>query len=149
MARYVASFAVIAALALGLSATADEPKLDGVKCVVAAKNAAKADNAVEYRGAQVFFCCMNCPKAFAKDTAKFAPRANMQLVATGQAKQQKCPFTGRDLNTDTKIDVSGVAVCFCCENCQGKAEKAEGPAQVNLIFSDAAFDKGFKVQAAK
>lgn len=121
-------------------------KLDGVKCVVSGKPV-KADAAVDYKGGKLYFCCPGCPKAFDKDTAKFAAKANHQLVATGQAKQEKCPITGKALNPATKIQVAGVDVCFCCNGCKGKANKAEGDAQVNLVFGDKAFEKGFKVAA--
>ena len=136
----------LAALALLTAVTvyaADEIKLDGVKCVVAPKDA-KAANAVDYKGGKVFFCCMNCPKAFAADTAKFASKANHQLVATGQAKQAKCPFTGEDVDTATKITVNGAAVCFCCDMCKKKATESKD--QIADIFNDKAFEKGgFKV----
>ncbi|MDB5389829.1 MAG: hypothetical protein JWM11_5475 [Planctomycetaceae bacterium] len=118
-------------------------------CPVAKTKAAKEDKSVEYRGAKVYFCCGGCPEAFKKDTAKFASRANMQLVVTGQAEEKKCPFTGNDLNKDTKIKVGDADVCFCCEKCQAKAEKATGDEQIDLVFGDKAFDKGFKVTAAK
>ena len=129
-------------LAAGLYA-ADELKLDDIKCVVAAKNPAKAANGVAYKGGEVFFCCMNCPKAFAKDTAKFATRANQQLALTKQAKQIACPYSGKEVAEGTTISVGGVDVGFCCMNCKGKTEKAEDA--VELVFSDKAFDKGFKV----
>jgi YHS domain-containing protein len=137
-----------AAMALMVIATAavyaaDEVKLEGVKCVVNPKAAAKAATGVDYKGGKVYFCCMNCPKAFEKDTAKFSAKANHQLVATGQAKQEKCPFSGEAINADTKITVDGADVAFCCDMCKGKAEKADD--KVTLIFNDKAFDKAFKV----
>jgi YHS domain-containing protein len=114
-----------------------------VKCVVAGQKDAKAANSVDYKGGKVFFCCQNCPKAFAGDTAKFAASANHQLVATGQAKQVACPFSGEATDSSTKIKVAGAEVCFCCDMCKAKAE--ESKEQIALIFSDKAFDKGFKV----
>lgn len=136
--------AVGGTLCLAVSLFAADIKLEGVKCIMNPKAAAKADKSVDYKGGKVFFCCDNCPKAFAKDTAKHATQANLQLVATGQAKQQHCPLSGGDLNPATKIKVGGVDVCFCCEKCQAKATEAKDAA-VELIFSDKAFDKGFKV----
>ena len=136
--------AVTALVALFSAAViAADPNLEGVKCVVNAKANAKEANSVDYKGGKVFFCCQNCPKAFEKDTARFAASANHQLVATGQAKQVKCPFTGGPINEDTAIDVKGVKVAFCCEKCQGKAK--ESSEQVEMIFNDKAFDKGFEV----
>ena len=141
-------------VALGFALTsvyaAEEVKLDGVKCIVAGDKAAKADKSADYKGGKVYFCCGNCPKAFAKDEKKFATKANAQLVATGQAKQHKCPLSGQDLDKDTEITVGGAKVSFCCNMCKGKVEKAKGDEQLELVFSDKAFDKaGFKVEKAK
>src|SRR4030095_13582907 len=93
---------VMFAVAAVMAAEGAKVKLDGVKCVVAASKDAKEANAVDYKGGKVFFCCMNCPKAFAADTAKFAAKANAQLVATGQAQQEKCPLSGQRIDTATK-----------------------------------------------
>ncbi len=124
-------------------------KLEGVKCIVAGNKPANGAKSVEYKGAKVFFCCDGCPEAFKKDTAKFASKANMQLVATGQAKQVACPLSGGKLNDATAIKVGTVEVKFCCEKCQGKAKDAKDAEQLELIFSDKAFDKGFKVTTAE
>ena len=138
---------VVAMLAAAVFA-ADAIKLDGVKCVMAAKNAAKADKSVDYKGGKVFFCCDNCPKKF--DAEKNSVAANHQLVATKQAKQAKCPLTGRDIDAEQKVTVDGAEVAFCCGNCKGKAEKATGEDQKKLLFSNAAFEKGgFKVAEKK
>ena len=103
-----------------------------------------------YKGGKVYFCCENCPKAFAKDTAKYATKANHQLAATGQAKQAKCPISGAKLNAEKTVKVGGVEVQFCCEKCQGKVAAAEGDAQLELVFADAAFEKaGFAVPKAE
>ena len=122
-------------------------KLDGVKCIVNPKAAAKLDKSRDYKGGSVYFCCDGCPKKFDGDTKAFATKANAQLVQTGQAKQSKCPLSGGDLNKETEITVGGAKVQFCCNMCKGKVEKAEGDAQLELVFSDAAFEKaGFKVE---
>jgi hypothetical protein len=140
--------ALASAAMLATAAVAADVKLDGIKCVVAGKPA-KDGTEVAYKGGKVYFCCMNCPKAFQANTAKFAAKANHQLAATKQATEVKCPLTGKDLNPETAIDVSGVKVAFCCNNCKGKAEGATGEEQLNLIFNDKAFEKGFKVGKAK
>lgn len=143
-ARLLAALGVVA-LVVSTALYAEDKKdaLAAAKCPVANK-AVKADKTVDYKGGKVYFCCDNCPKAF--DAAKHGTKANHQLVVTGQAKQEKCPFTGGKLNPETKITVAGANVCFCCNMCKGKAEKAKGDEQVALIFSDAAFEKGgFKV----
>jgi YHS domain-containing protein len=121
----------------------EEPKFKAV-CPVSGK-AAIETSSVDYRGGKVYFCCTNCPKAFAADTAKFATKANHQLVATKQAKQVKCPLTGRDLAADKTVKINEVTVTFCCPNCQGKVAKAAAAEQLTLVFSDTAFAKGFEV----
>ena len=141
--RTVISLAIAALLTATLYA-ADKVNLEKAKCPVSGKEC-KEDTGVDYKGAKVYFCCNNCPKAFAKDTAKYAAKANMQLVATGQAKEVKCPFTGKELNTATAIKVDGTDVCFCCNNCKGKASKLTGDEQIDAIFGDKAFEKGFEV----
>lgn len=144
-------FSLVASLTLfAFVATlvAEEAKKEfKASCPVAPKKAAKESNFAEYKGGKVYFCCGGCPEAFKKDTKKFAARANMQLVQTAQAKEVKCPLSGADLNPATKIKVGDVEACFCCNNCKGKAEKATGDEQLELVFGDKAFEKGFKVEA--
>jgi YHS domain-containing protein len=145
-------FAVGASAALLVSAAlfaADEIKLDKIHCVVAAKNPAKAANAVAYKGGNVYFCCENCPKEFSKDPTKFAVSANTQLAATGQAKQLSCPYTGEKLADGTEVKVGGVDVKFCCMDCKGNTAKAEPAKAIEMVFNDKAFDKAFKVAAKK
>jgi YHS domain-containing protein len=146
-ARVLVGLAVAAVAVFATAYAADEIKVEGIKCVVAGTKDAKAANAVDYKGGKVFFCCMNCPKAFAADTAKFAAKANHQLVATKQAKQVACPFTGEAVDAATKIKVSGAEVAFCCDMCKGKAEASKD--QITLIFAEKGFDKAFKVGEAK
>ena len=143
-ARLLAALGV-AALVFSAALYAEDAKddLKDVKCPVSGQPV-KADKTVDYKGGKVYFCCENCPKSF--DAKKHGTKANHQLVATGQAKPEKCMFTGGKLNPETKITVKGADVCFCCNMCKGKAEKATGDEQITLIFSDAAFEKGsFKV----
>ena len=142
--RALVSLAVAALLTATIYA-AEKADLKGIKCPVSGKPAAE-DQSVAYKGAKVYFCCGNCPKVFEKDSAKFATKANLQLAATEQAEQVKCPLSGQDLNEDTRIDVGGVKVAFCCEKCQGKVAKATGDDKIALVFSDAAFKKAFKVE---
>ena len=130
---------------------ADAIKLDGIKCVMNARNDAKAGKSVDYKGGQVFFCCDNCPKAFATKIKSgdelVAAKANAQLVATKQAKQSKCPLTGQPCKPAHTVKVAGGAtVAFCCPNCKGKVAELEGDKQLLTVLSDAAYKKaGFKV----
>jgi YHS domain-containing protein len=99
-------------------------------------------NQVDYMGRKVSFCCPNCPKAFKADPKKFAAKTNLQLFGTKQATQVACPLSGEAIDASTAIEVMGVKVAFCCNNCKAKAEWEKD--QVALLFAD--FDKGFTVQ---
>ena len=122
---------------------AAEANLEGVKCVVAPK-AASADKAVDYKGGKVYFCCGGCVGKFNSNTAKFAEKANHQLVATKQFVQKGCPFSGGKLNESTAVEFAGTKVAFCCNNCKGTfTGAADDAAKMKLVFSDKAFKKGF------
>lgn len=133
------------AICLMVSVQAEEEvSLEGIKCPISGKQAVKAGVA-EHNGGKVYFCCTNCPKAFAANTEKFAAKANAQLVQTGQAKQTQCPLKFKPVNPAQNAEVAGVKVGFCCPGCKGKTNSAEGDAQVNLIFNDETFKKAFQV----
>jgi predicted metal-binding protein len=153
MKRIAFCVAAVCSLFLATAYAADEVKLDGIKCIVAPDKAAKADKSVDYKDGKVYFCCGGCPGKFEKDikdAKKFATKANAQLVATGQAKQAKCPLSGKDLNKDTEISVGGAKVQFCCNNCKGAVEKAEGDKKLEMVFSEDAWKKAeFKVAKAE
>ncbi len=118
--------------------------VSGAKCPISG-GPAKEEASADYRGGKLYFCCNKCPQAFAGNQAKFATKANLQLAATGQAQQGKCPISGKALNADTALDVGGVSVTFCCNGCRKKVNNAEGDQQLDLVFSDTAFDKAFTV----
>ena len=144
--RRISLVASLALFAFISSVFAEDAKKEfKATCPVAKTKAAKEDKSVEYKGGKVYFCCGGCPEAFKKDTAKFATRANMQLVQTGQAKQVKCPLSGGDLDAATAIKVGDAEVAFCCGKCKAKTEAAKGDEQLEIVYSDKAFEKGFKV----
>lgn len=138
-AFYVAALAV-AALVVGNSLRAADEK-PALKCPVSGQ-AAKADHTVDFNGGKVEFCCPNCPKAFNANSEKFAAKANLQLVQSGQLKQVACPFSAKPCAPGKSVTVAGVEVGFCCPNCQGKVAKATGDDQINMVFKDTS--KGFK-----
>jgi hypothetical protein len=142
----LAMFGLIVAASINAEDKADP--LAALKCPVSGKKI-NPEAKVAYKDGSVYLCCQNCPKAFEANTAKFAAKANHQLVASGQYTAKACPIAGRKINPETAIDVAGVKVAFCCNNCKGKAEKAEGDAQVDLIFNDVAFAKGFEKAKAE
>lgn len=149
MSLRLLSLAAVVALvgAFSLNA-ADDKKESKAMCPVSGK-AIDMDKSVAYKGAKVYFCCGNCPGAFEKDTAKFATKANHQLVVTKQFKQTKCPISGAKLNPEKTVEVAGSKVTFCCEKCQGKVADAKGDEQLELVFGDKAFEKGYEIAKKK
>lgn len=124
------------------SLRADEEKKPELKCPVSGQPA-KADHVVKFNGGDVQFCCPNCPKAFEKTSDKFAAKANLQLIQTGQLKQVKCPLTARPMAADKKVEVAeGVEVAVCCAGCLAKANKVEGDERLSLLLKDTS--KGFE-----
>ncbi len=144
--KVMSSFAVL--LVACATVVGGDVSLEGVKCVVAPKDAV-ADKSADYKDAKVYFCCGNCAGKFAADPKKFAEKANVQLVATKQYEQKVCPFSGGELNAETAIKVAGQKVAFCCEGCKGKVESTEEAKRASLVFNDKAFEKAFKKVAAE
>lgn len=136
--------------ATSILANAQDVDLTGIKCVINGKKAAKADAFVDYQKSRVYFCCQNCVAAFKKDVelkedAKFTTKANHQLVLTGQFVQKGCPISGGAFKEEATTQVGGTKVGFCCEHCQQKVDDAKDlAAKAELVFSKAAFTKGFE-----
>ncbi len=124
-----------------LGAVEDKDPLEGLKCFMMPTKAVKADKFVDYKEGKVYFCCPGCVKKFGTEKDKFESKANHQLVATKQYKQEACPMSGGKLDDSTAIEVGGVKVAFCCNNCKDKAEKMEGDKQVDALFGKEAFEK--------
>lgn len=129
---------IVAALALGMvwgaRLSAEEAVKVEAKCVVSGK-AIKKDVSADFEGGKVFFCCPGCPGPFNKDTAKFAAKARLQMVQTGQKKQVHCPISHKAFKDGTELMVGGVEVKFCCNNCKGKVEKMTPDEQVATCFA--------------
>ena len=100
----------------------------------------------DHMGGTVYFCCAKCKTKFDDDSSRYAAKANAQLVATGQAKQVKCPLTGRGLNPEKATAVGGVDVEFCCANCLAKVEKSGDEKAMQLVFAEKPFKTGFEVK---
>lgn len=149
MSTRLLGLAVLAAFVAGFAVNAADEKKFSAKCIVAGDKDAKEDKSADYKGGKVYFCCDGCKGKFEKDTAKYAVKANAQLVSTGQAKQVKCPIAGKPINAEKFAEVGGVKVSFCCDGCKGKVNDAKGDDQLALVFSDEAFKKGFEVPKKK
>ena len=139
--RLVVAIAVLCLVAVSqvvVSAAPKEPK--DAKCPVSGK-ACNPEASADFAGGKVYFCCGNCAKAFAGDSAKFAAKAHQQMVSTGQLVQKGCPFSGGAVKDGTKISIGDAEVGFCCPNCKGKVEKAAADEQVTMVFGN--IEKGF------
>lgn len=138
MKYFVMTLALVAMAFVSSNAADKEFKAN---CPVSGAAAAKESVAM-FEGGKVYFCCGNCPKAFAKDTKKHAAKARAQMVSTGEMVQVACPFTGKAVDSATATKVGDIDVCFCCAGCKGKVDKAED--KVACVFTNAA--KGFTTQ---
>ncbi len=97
----------------------------------------------DYKGKKVYFCCAGCVKKFEDDTAKYAVKANRQLVATGQFKQTACPISGKPCEASLCSMVGDVSVAYCCNHCKERVTDAEANEQLALVFGKN-FDKAFQ-----
>lgn len=97
----------------------------------------------DYKGKKVFFCCSGCVKQFKKSSKNYASAANLQLVATAQAIQSKCPICGEKHQDKLSMEIGGAKVHFCTEACQKKVAAQKGPKQLEMLFNNSAFEKGF------
>lgn len=140
--RLFALAGVATAVLFAATLYAADVKLEGVKCLVNPKAAAKVG--VDFKKGKVYFCCKNCAAKFAKNKDKMAVAANQQLVSTKQYKQAKCPVSGRALNAEKYVKIGATKVTFCCDGCKGKVAKA-GKKGAELVFNDKSFTKGFVV----
>jgi YHS domain-containing protein len=135
----------VAALVAANSLRAEDQEIGkDVKCPVSGK-AINPASFVEFNGGKVYLCCDGCPDAFKKDTAKYAAKANLQLVQTGQLEEVACPLTGKPLNPEAAVEINGVKVAFCCNGCKGKIAKMSPDEQVTTVFTDVS--KGYKPTA--
>ncbi len=142
--RWLLLAAFAAVLSLNTSAfTAEEKEEKAFECKCVVSGApAKEDKFVEQDGKKVYFCCENCPKAYAKEPEKFVAKVHHQWAKTDQIVQVACPFSGEAVDAEKSLDVDGVTVHFCCDDCKAKAEKDKDA--LALIFAD--IEKGFTMQ---
>lgn len=140
--------AMAVAVIISLSGLGVAQDLTGIKCIVHGTAAATAESSVEYREGNVFFCCDNCAEKFREamndENSDLLIKANHQLLLTRQYVQTACPLTGRPVAADKTEIIGGVEVGLCCGGCQSKLQSAtELLDQAKMVFSKAAFEKGF------
>lgn len=147
--RLVASLCLSTLILLAGVTLGQDVDLTGIKCIVNGKKAANSTATVKYKKGTVYFCCQNCASAFKEDVklkkdAKFATKANHQLVLTGQFVQKGCPFSGSEIKEGTLVDVGGTKVGFCCDDCSKKVADAKDLAtKAEMVFSNVSFKKGY------
>jgi YHS domain-containing protein len=155
MVHRFGSLAVLLALAFCLPAVLAEDKKEGAekpadkteakftaKCPVSGADA-KKEQAAKYKEKDVYFCCEKCKAAFEADSAKYATKANHQLVQTKQFRQTQCPLSGGKVNKEQSVKVEGVKVTFCCDKCKGAIEAASKEDQLTKVFAEDVFAKSF------
>ncbi len=148
-AGFMALMTVAAALLAAETPKKEEKKNDKPEplCPVMGKPIDKAV-AVDYRGGKVYFCCATCVRKFKADQAKYATKANYQLVLTGQVQQTACPISGKKVDPKETLKVGGVEVAFCCGNCVKKVSSAKPAEQMELVFGKT-FEKSYAVKKEK
>ena len=126
---------------------ADKPKAElKPLCPVTGKPVDKSVS-IDYHDGKVYFSNAEAAKKFQDNVEKYAARANLQLVVTGQARQTACPLMGKPVVSGKSVMVSGVKVELCCNICKTKVSKAKPEEQLEMVFG-AGFDKGYTVKKA-
>jgi YHS domain-containing protein len=113
-------------------------------CPVTGK-ATNKNVSIDYHGAKLYFSNVDSEKKFKEDVEKYAAKANLQLVVTGQARQTACPLMGKPVVSGKSVVVSGVKVDLCCNICMKKITKANPKEQIEMVFGKG-FDKGYTVK---
>ncbi len=133
----------VATLVAGLAVVhaADQGKKAFKATCPVSGRAAKANCKLEVKGKTVHFCCGNCLKAFKSNPDKFQAAARLQQYQTGQIKLVACPLSGRKLNPATKVSFKGVHICFCCNGCKGRFQRADDKQKLEMVFGKKS--KGF------
>ena len=140
----IATAVVVVVLAAATVSRGDSNvRLKGIKCMICGMQVS-AQYAVDYKGGKVFFGCGGCPSTFQRNVTKYAAAANAQLVATGQARQKACPVMGNPVKSNLAMKVGGVNVRFCCPRCKTALEGLRPEVQVQKVFNDKAFQRGFE-----
>jgi uncharacterized pyridoxamine 5'-phosphate oxidase family protein len=117
---------------------------DAGKCPISGKPA-KEENFLDVNGKKVYFCCENCPKAYAK---------KIGLTDDGP---KNCPVSGKPAKAETKLIREGAEmVYFCCNNCPKKYNEKEklevadkGPKTCAACDKPASAEHSIQVNAEK
>jgi len=131
------ALAALAAACFSVTAVVAQDAKKG-KCAVAGKEIEITDKtpSVMVNNEKLYFCCQNCPKAFAADVAKFVKTAG------------KCPVNkGADATVDAanRAIVNNNVYFFCCPGCPDTLK--ENPAKFVRELKDPVSGKSFTPKA--
>jgi YHS domain-containing protein len=122
----------------------EKPKVEATPLCPVTGKAIDKNVSVDYRGGKLFFSNNESKKQFDANTEKYASKANLQLVLTGQAHQKACPLMGKPVVADKAVTVAGVKVGVCCTICVNKLSKAKPEEQLEMVFGKG-FGTGYTV----
>ena len=136
------------AFQVAAAAEVDESKLDGLKCFIMVRKDIKGKKVVDYKDGKLFLCCSSCVKKMDRDPGKYEAKANYQLVYTGQYRQHACPFTGKEVTSESpQVEVDGgplgvVEVKVCSDEMVEQLDAMEFGDQVKAVFGPKGFETG-------
>jgi YHS domain-containing protein len=126
------------------------PKCEGCRCPSGYCGLQpRAALSATFEGGKLLFCCGKCKAMFEKAPEKFAANAHHQLVATGQARQVKCPLCGDAPKEAYASTVSGATVRFGSAECKAKADRLAQNDWLEAVLGSKAFHRAFVVNAGK
>ena len=108
----------------------------------------KGKKVLDYKDGKLFLCCSSCVKKMDRDPGKYEAKANYQLVYTGQYRQHACPFTGKEVTSESpQVEVDGgplgvVEVKVCSDEMVQQLDAMEFGDQVKTVFGPKGFETG-------
>lgn len=98
--------------------------------MISVKDATSSKHFIDHEYNRYYFCCENCPKAFAKAPAKFESKKSIKLADLPMPKKLACAVM-EDHEADVKeatekklfADHNGRRYYFCCAGCPAAFKK--------------------------
>ena len=122
-----------------------ERDLSTISCLMMDDKKIVPESGIDYLEGKVYFCCESCQDEFRNNTAKYAQQANQQLVESGQYVQHACPFSGKEVDPEMKLEIDGIEIGFSSSNYLDIAKSAaDDDVRAELVFNAESFEMGFK-----
>lgn len=99
----------------------------------------------DFVGGRLHFCCADILPHFEPEQPAHRTAANIQLAITGQAIQQKCPVSGREVTGEWIRIVAGVPIRFANKLARDRFLE-NGPLHQREVLFGARFGDVFRVQ---